>query len=281
MNTRPSNYKTFFWLVVAVLAIFIGRTWLAHQFDQPRLFNIFDTLTVIGSIIVLLKWSSNLKTSDWIAALVPGIVIGVGTNFATLFSPYPFFGVINSNFGQAWVQGIYTFVATLGGLTIMRQGGPIQFVAANRQLGRAACDFLLGLVIGIPLSVLNVIGLQFTTGHSIAWQSPTSALLDALQPAIVEEVIYRFALWGLLWLILHKSIPDKAVWLAGGLALLIHNYSHYNNLFVQSPLIAIGMGLVIALIWGLPPTLLAKKRGMESAIAFHWVQDVARFLAGF
>jgi len=281
MATQTSNYKTFLVLVAFILVIFIGRTWLAHQFDPPRLFNIFDTLTVIGSIILLIKWHVELKISDWLIAFTLGIVITVGMNFAKLFSPYPFFGVVSSNFGQAWVRGIYTFLAALGGLTIMRRGGPIQFMAANRRLGKAARNFLFGFVIGIPLSVLNVVGLQFTTGRSIAWQSPLSALLDALQPAIVEEVIYRFALWGLLWLILQKSLPDKAVWLAGGLALLIHNYSHYDDLFVQSPLTAIGMGLVIALIWGLPPTLLANKRGMESAVAFHWVQDVARFLVGF
>ena len=281
MATQTSNYKTFLVLVAFILVIFIGRTWLAHQFDPPRLFNIFDTLTVIGSIIVLIKWHVELKISDWLIAFTLGIVIAVGMNFATLFSPYPFFGVVNTNFGQAWVRGIYTFLAALGGLTIMRRGGPIQFVATSRQSGRAAHDLLFGLVIGIPLSILNVVGLQVTTGRSIALQSPMSALLDALQPAIVEELIYRFALWGLLWLILQKSLPDKAVWLAGGLALLIHNYSHYDDLFIQSPLTAIGLGLVIALIWGLPPTLLAKKRGMESAIAFHWVQDVARFLAGF
>jgi len=41
------------------------------------------------------------------------------------------------------------------------------------------------------------------------------------------------------------------------------------------------MGLAMALIWGLPPTFLAQHRGMESAIAFHWIQDFARFLTGF
>jgi len=131
------------------------------------------------------------------------------------------------------------------------------------------------------LTILNVFVLQFSTGHSIVWQSPISSLLDAFQPAIVEEVIYRFALWGLLWLILQRSIPDKAIWLSGALALLTHNYAHFDELFVQSPLTAIGMGLVLALIWGLPPTWLAKKRGMESAIAFHWIQDVTRFITGF
>jgi hypothetical protein len=106
-------------------------------------------------------------------------------------------------------------------------------------------------------------------------------MLDALQPGLVEEVVYRFALWGLLWLVLRNSLPQHAGWLAALLAMLAHNYSHFDDLFLQSPLAALGMGVVLALVWGLPPLLLARRRGFESAVAFHWIQDVARFLAGF
>ena len=69
--------------------------------------------------------------------------------------------------------------------------------------------------------------------------------------------------------------------LAGLLAMLAHNFSHFDDLFIQSPLMALGMGAVLALIWGVPPLLLARRHGLESAIAFHWIQDVARFLSGF
>ena len=281
MKEAFSNYKTFFLLILGVLAIFIGCTILAVHNNPPRLFDLFNTLTILGSIIVLLKWHSSLNIKDWILAIGLGVIVGVGMCFATLFSPYPFFGVVRDNVGQAFVRGAYTMLATLGGLTIMRRGGPIRFLAVNRREGGTARSFLFGFLVGVPLFILNVFALQFLTGHSIVWQSPISSLLDAIQPAIVEEVIYRFALWGLFWLILQGSIPNKAIWLSGALTLFIHNYSHFDELFVQSPLTAIGMGLVMALIWGIPPTLLAKHRGMEAAIAFHWIQDVARFLAGF
>jgi hypothetical protein len=139
----------------------------------------------------------------------------------------------------------------------------------------------IGLAVGLPLAVFNVFALMFTQGQSITWQNPLSALLDALQPGIVEEVIYRFALWGLLWMVLLKTLPDKAVWLAGLLSMLVHSYAHFDDLFLQSPLTGFGMGAGIALFWGLPLTVLARRRGLESAVAFHWIQDVARFVAGF
>lgn len=268
-------------LVIAILAIFTTRTLLAARFDVLRLFDIFDALTLAGSIGVLLKDHKRLQTIDWLLAASLGGLVGVEMLFATLFSPYPFFGIVRSHLGQALARGSMTFLACLGGLAVMRMGGPVIFQAANRATGRAGRDLLLGLLIGIPLAVVNVFALRLSQGGSISWQSPAAALLDALQPAVVEEVIYRFALWGLLWMILRRSMPGQAVWISGALALLIHNYAHFDDLFMQSPLAALGMGLVVMILWGLPETLLARFRGLEGAVAFHWIQDAARFLAGF
>jgi len=281
MVHRPSQYTTLILLFAGILTIFFVRTWLAVSFEPPALSDLFNTITIIGSLIVLLKGYRTLQRNDWILALALGGLVGAGMYFATLFSPFPFFGIVRDNVGQAWVRGTYTMLATLSGLTIMRQGGPIPFHIADGKRRISAHSFVFGLAVGIPLAILNVFALQFTQGQSISWQSPLAALLDAFQPGIVEEVIYRFALWALVWLVLRKSLHDRAVWISGAIAMLIHNYSHFDALFVQAPLVALGMGLVIAIVWGLPPTILAKYRGMEAAIAFHWIQDVARFLAGF
>ncbi|HRE25552.1 MAG TPA: CPBP family glutamic-type intramembrane protease, partial [Anaerolineales bacterium] len=103
----------------------------------------------------------------------------------------------------------------------------------------------------------------------------------ALQPAIVEEAVYRFALWGLLWLSLKRSLPITAIAWAGGLATAIHAFAHVDDLMRQAPLIALGLGTALAVVWGALPAWLARRSGLESAIAFHWVQDAARFLAGY
>ena len=76
-------------------------------------------------------------------------------------------------------------------------------------------------------------------------------------------------------------MPRAANWQAGLLALFVHNFMHFDDLWLEEPLVALGMGLVMALVWGLPPTILALRRDLESAVAFHWIQDVARFLTGF
>ena len=276
-----NRYTNLILLIAAILAIFVTRTLLAAKITMPRTFEVFDTLTVAGGLFFLLKGHRSLRRGDWITALLLGAMISAGMLFATLFSAYPFFGIVKSNMGQAIVRGSFTLIAALGGLVIMRQGGPVQFHAANRNWKNAGRGILVGLAVGLPLAVLNIFALQFTQRHPIDWQSPLAVLLDALQPGVVEEVIYRFALWGLLWLVLRDSLPRQSVWLAGLISMLVHNYSHFDDLFLQSPPMALGMGAVLALFWGLPPLILACRRGLESAIAFHWIQDVARFLTGF
>lgn len=276
-----NKYTALFLLSAAILTVFLARAWLASSFLIPRTFEIFDTLTVAGASLALLQGYHRLQRWDWIIALALGIVVGVEMLFVSLFSPYPFFGIVKGNVGQALMRGTFTTLASLGGLAIMRQGGPVRFHAADSNWREMSRGILLGLAIGLPLALLNVLALQFTQGQPVQWQNPIAALLDALQPGIVEEVIYRFALWGLLWLGLRNSLPKQAIWLSGLLAMLVHNYSHFDDLWIQSPLVALGMGAALALVWGMPPLLLARRRGLEAAIAFHWIQDVARFLTGY
>ncbi|MBE0699418.1 MAG: hypothetical protein IH586_21050 [Anaerolineaceae bacterium] len=281
MKRRLFQYPLLILISAGIIAIFLTRTLLAARYSVPRLDDLFSILTITGSLGVFLKGFRHLRRGDWACAVLLGTAAGVGMGFATLFSPYPFLGIVHSNQEQALVRGLFTALAALGGLVIMRQGGPVQVHAANGNWRKMLPGVWIGLVVGLPLAVLNIFALQITQGHPITWQSPISSALDALQPGIVEEVIYRFALWGLLWMVLQKTLPDKAVWMAGLLSMLVHNFSHFDDLFLQSPLIALGMGTVLALFWGVPPLILARRRGLESAIAFHWLQDAARFLAGF
>lgn len=275
-----NKYIPLFLLIAAILVVFVSRA-LLSAYVTLHTFYLFDTLIIIGSLFILFKNHASLRPRDWFAALCLGLVVGVGMLFATLFSPYPFFGVVKNNFGQAILRGTFTAIATLGGLVIMRQGGPVQFHAAAGNWRSATFGKLVGLAVGLPLAILNTFALQMTQGQPIQWQNPLAALVDALQPGVVEEALYRFAFWGLLWLILRNSLQNRAVWVSGVLAMLVHNYSHFDDLFLQSPFLALGMGAVMALIWGVPPLILARRRGLESAIAFHWLQDAARFLTGF
>ena len=267
-------------LVGGLTVLFVARTLVARNGTSPRLFEIFDTLTVLASVPLLAVGRRSLTRADWLAGLGLGLVVGATMPFATLFNPYPFFGIVDDPRLHAVIQGSYTALAGLGGLVVMRWGGPVQVRLRAIEWRRALRSLAFGAVVGVPLAVLNVFANSLTQGRGVVWQSPLAAALDALQPGIAEEVIYRFAFLGLLWLVLRRAWPRQAPWLAGGLAILVHSYSHYSDLFVAQPLTALAMGAALGLIWGLPMTVLALRRDLESAIGFHWIQDALRFLAG-
>ncbi|GIV98601.1 hypothetical protein [Roseiflexus sp.] len=85
-----NKYTTPLLLIAAMVAVFIARAWMAAHFTAPRAFEMFDILTVIGALFVLLKDHRSLQQGDWLTALLLDAVVGVGMLFATLFSPYPY-----------------------------------------------------------------------------------------------------------------------------------------------------------------------------------------------
>ena len=268
-------------IIVGALAVFLGRAALAGLIWMPRTFEIFDSLTVVGGLILVVYDHTRLRRTDWFTAGVIGVLVGAGMWVASLFTPYPFLGRLNGKAEQALLRGVFTTIALLGGLVVQRRMGPVRLEWADGNVGAAWRGGALGLLVGLPLAAVNVYALGLTQGQPIVWQPPAAALLDALQPAVLEEAVYRFALWGLVWLCLKRSLPTTAVLWAGGLATAIHAFAHVDDLMRQAPLIAFGMGTALAVVWGFPPAWLARRRGLESAVAFHWIQDAARFLAGY
>src|SRR5690606_17945367 len=128
MSTR---YNTFFYLSAGLLFIFVARTLLAVRFPMPRLTDIFTVLTVAGSLVILFTRFDQLKASDWIVGVGTGLLVGVTMYYATLFTPYDFLGIVQGNVAQALTRGVCTFVAMMGGLAIMRQGGCVQVRLAH------------------------------------------------------------------------------------------------------------------------------------------------------
>ena len=268
-------------LAASIALVFVVRTSVAHTGNAPRLFELFDLFATGAAAVILLIGFRTLTRQDWGIGIGIGLLIGLTLPQATLFNPYPLLDRVQGVIPEAIVRATITIVTALGGLVIMRWGGPVQVQLALKQGRQALIGFIFGAVVGMPLAVLNAYANAWTQGKVFVWQSIPAAALDAFQPAIVEEVISRLALLGMLWLILRPFWPERqAVWLAAGFALLIHTYGHYSDLFVNQPLVALVMGALLGLLWGVPITLLALRRDLESAIGFHWVQDFARFIVG-
>ena len=104
--------------------------------------------------------------------------------------------------------------------------------------------------------------------------NPLAARSTPLQPALVEEAIYRLAFLSLVCRAAAYG-ERQAAWLSGVLALLVHTYYHYSDEFLAQPLLAWD-GRVMGLVWGCrsPCSL---RRDLDAAVGFHWVQDAAAF----
>ncbi len=264
-------------LIAAILSVFVVRTLLAYSGQPPRLFAIFNALIILVSLGVLAWDARVLRRSDWIMAFVIGACMGIGVSYTSF---YPLLELANPVL-TSLAHGAALVVLVLAGLVIMRSGGPVVFRIANGEWKKGFQSLGLGLILGLPFALLNVYAFSLMQNRSIQWHDPLGAAWQALQPGLVEEVAYRFALLGFLWLIVRRVWPERAVLIASVLSLLVHNYAHFDNLFRDNLPFALAYGAAVGLIWGAPMTILAVRRDLESSIAFHWLQDFVRFAAGF
>ncbi len=273
------------WVVLAAVAlapVAIILAWRAVALVRPvpQLFQVFDTLVLLASLGVLLRSYRHLRPRDAWFALAVGGLLGVLVP-TTGFYPLLAWTVGGASDGLvALLHGTGVAIALLAGIAVMRRRGPVRLHAAGGAWKASLASLGIGAAIGLPLAVLNAYANTLTQGRSFVWQGSAFPLLEAWEPGLVEEIVYRFALLGIVWLLLRPSWGRRAGWLAGTVVLLVHTFAHNGELLLTDPLMYLAFGAVLAVVWGVPLTILALRRDLESAAGFHWVQDAARFLGG-
>ena len=274
--SKKSNWLVPVLVYISILSIFVVRTLLAYIFFMPSLFEIFNILVLILSGVVLTYYYRTLTQIDFIVVTIVAIILGLTVTFTSFYPLLPLSGSILLSIGHA---GSFAIIFAAG-LALAHQGGPVQLAIVENDSHGAWKGVLIGLLIGFPFALVNAFAFSMMQGQSFVFQDPFLSGIDALQPGIVEEVVYRLTFLNIIWSVLRKYVPDRAVSLAALLALLVHNYAHLSDLFMVQPIFAVVYGAVILLLFGLPMTVLAVKRNLESAISFHWIVDFVRFLVG-
>ncbi len=106
------------------------------------------------------------------------------------------------------------------------------------------------------------------------WVRAPWQVLAAAQPAIAEEAWARVFLIALLYVLLRRAASSRAA-LVG--AIIIAGYwfawLHAYELTISALITTVAAGT----LFSLPLTFLWLRRGLEAAIAFHFVIDGARF----
>jgi hypothetical protein len=262
---------------VAVILAWRALAWVR---PVPPLLQVLDTVVILASLAVLVRGFRLLRPHDLGLALAVGALLGwlvADTGFYPLLA-WTIAGAADGLL--ALMHGTGVAIALLGGIVVLRRGGPVRLQATSGAWKASLTSLGIGAAIGLPLAAVNAYANTLVQGRPFVWQGSGFPLVEALEPGLVEEIVYRFALLGIVWLLLRPSWGRRAPWLAGIVALLVHTFAHNGELLLANPLMYLAFATVLALLWGVPTTILALRRDLESAAGFHWVQDAVRFLGG-
>jgi hypothetical protein len=169
----------------------------------------------------------------------------------------------------------------LGGVVLFKDLRVWVIPAFRPPLANIGRSLLLGIVLAIPLAVLNNVYFYITSGEAQMMGFFVSAF-EALSPAIHEEIIFRFFVMAMCLSLLRNSASSRwCLFAAIFLAVVPHSLNHLPDLFLQDPGMALVLLVATSLLFGLPMALLQVRRNLEAAISFHWFIDFVRFLFGF
>lgn len=225
------------------------------------------TLTVTAIAVILIRWKQLT-----LRVVLIGLTLGiVSTVSHWQHDPYIFWC------GQEGLAVLFCFSAGV----LLFKDRQVTVSAFNApgllQLQNAS----MGILFALPLAILNNLYFYNNSG-SMQFKPLLVSALEALSPAIHEEIIFRFFILALVLYLLRYNLPDKRVMiLAVFLSVVPHSLNHLPELFLQNPVMGLVMMLATSLLFGLPMAMLQIKKDLGSAIAFHWFIDFARFWFGF
>lgn len=141
-------------------------------------------------------------------------------------------------------------------------------------------SFGFGVVLALPFAILNAF--YFSLSAPINLSNFFLIFIQAFQPALAEEIPFRFFLLGILYYFLKGKVSDIFFTFFSYFMLVVpHSLIHLPSLFIEAPTNALVMLLITSLIFGLPMAILMVKKNLATAVGFHWLIDFLRFFLGF
>ncbi len=203
----------------------------------------------------------------YVLDLVTAIVFGVAMSLQSGFNP---------------VIGSITVIAYYSACCIFRK------YSYENKIFKINCRTVLnhvgfGLLIGILPAILNVLEYYIQDGYTLPPFSIDRffpAAVQALQPGISEEIVFRFFLYAFVLNAFKGMIPKTkfATVLTYALLIIPHCIMHYpTSDFVTNPIGTVLNLTYMCCVFGIPAVWLLKNKSLYSAIAFHWFVDFIRF----
>lgn len=184
--------------------------------------------------------------------------------------------LLGSKMSSGLIMPIAAAIMFLAGVLLLNDSELSQIHFVNGNYLSSVKSFLLGCLLAVPASLINIISMQLSTPSEFdrlfdRWWEP----LYALQPGILEEIWARLLLITLIYALVrpskHLHSSQSIIW-AIVISAFIHAMAHYPG-SVTNPLEVI----FIAVIYGIPLGVIFVKRDLEQAIAYHFFIDLIRF----
>ena len=160
--------------------------------------------------------------------------------YAMANMPMPDMGVSNIVLGLAnagIVLVAYSIFGLIGFWFARKLGLPGIFSEGGNWRGWFFIPFLLGLICGVLVIIVDVIFAPINGFGRIAHPAFPSSILASISAGIGEEILFRgffFGLWGLIlnWILKRFNGRTAALWTANVIAALAFGVSHLGTLLV-------------------------------------------------
>ncbi len=220
--------------------------------------------SVVPAVALLFAWRTRLTTRAWIAgSVVAAAMLAVET-------------VFRDNLLGGLVLGAVIAPQVMAGVVLLDASRLARVWLLEGRPWAAGRAFALGCLLAVPPTLMNVSGMraELASAGEASFQSAWMALY-ALQPALLEESWARLFLLPLLYVAFRSttgSTTGRALLAALLLSVAVHGLAH-----APQSIASVTNALFTALVFGVPLALLFLRRGLESAIGYHFFIDLVRF----
>jgi len=220
--------------------------------------------SVVPAVGLLFAWRTRLTPRVWIAGgAIAAAMLAVET-------------VFRGNLVGGLVLGAVIAPQVMAGVVLLTSSRLAHVWSLEGRPLAAGRAFALGCLLAVPPALMNVSGMtaEMASAAETSFQSAWMALY-AIQPALLEESWARLFLLSLLYVAFRSAsgvTTGRALLAALFFSVAVHGLAH-----APQSIVSVTNALFTALVFGVPLALLFLRRGLESAIGYHFFIDLARF----
>lgn len=252
------NVRKYAPYVILWILFFVMVFWRVAIKSDIDMWTILDIISVVISIVILSK--NKMPSKKYI---IISIVFMLLATVAYLGIRLNLFILLR----YGLVVGVPTLLSSLAVFSVMENHDGYQMVSRKNR-----CSFLISVIIGVMagviLSVINTF-LGVMSGNEIAFEFSIMKLLVCLSPAIFEEMACRAIF--MAYCICYAG-SDKmngfGIFTMYFMMCMPHTLAHGYGL---------ASTLILCVLFGIPFTILQRKRDIASAMISHGLVDAVRF----